>query len=896
MSMRPTDDERADEPVGGPLRVTLELARATQAEDPYAFHFTPQTYIVHTSSGGFASIEMPWNQDLLDDLQGLRSSTWEPALVQRVGERLRRLLAGTGWPLEERKIVDAVQGGRAVVLTVRSAAAELYALPWELLTIKATGQHIGELTDLVVRYEWPETTTVREQAVENGRILFAWSAAAGTVPAAAQLAAITDAAAATQYPFDPTRDVLAHASCETLVAALRTATTQRAPVTMLHLLCHGAAQGQTFGLALSGDDTHSCVVVDAGRLRQLLAPFAATLRFVVLVACDGGNLGTLGNHLGSVAQTLHRAGLQTVLASRFPLSVSGSNRLTRTLYHWLISRRETAEAAVAAARAELARDAERLDWASLQYYARSSDGETTRPLFVRPYRGLMPFRSEYAWAFFGRESETLELWTELLDLIEHRAPRFTVVAGSGGFGKTSLILAGLVPALLAETDRTWSFIEVAPGAAAVVDLATAIARFTDVPLAPTGDAVTAALHEWQSRHPERDLLVIVDPLEEVFAQAADPAQRLAFVRLLWQLASAADLRVSVVAALRIDFIGRCGDIVVDETSGLRLDQIIYDPVHSVFVAQLGGPQLRAAVALPAKAVGVDFDAGLLERIVADVDGQPGALPLVQNALALMWKHRNERRLTLATYEAIGGVLGALERHAEGMIARLDPAQLRQVRRILVRLAGAFNSGVLGAQRRFEVDKLRPVDPDSEQAFREALQSLVRARLIVLGQRATTGGGKQVTAELVHDALLHRWRRLREWVRDDWSVIVELDKIELWTVEWQQHRIMLDAQRLKHAQAVADKYGQDLSAAAHALIERSRQHALASREIEAHHSQLESKLGATEERLLLADADGRRFLLEVLELRRRIRLLSTTSRTLASLAALLLLLHLYRLMN
>jgi len=893
MSTPPTDDKPAGEPVGGPLRVTLELARATQAEDPHAFHFTPQTYIVHTSSGGFASIEMPWNQDLLDDLQGLRRPNWEPALVQRVGERLRRLLAGTGWPLEERKIVDAVQGGRPVVLTVRSAAAELFALPWELLTIKSTGQHIGELTDLVVRYEWPETTTVREQAVDHGRILFAWSAAAGTVPAATQLAAIADAAAATHYPFDHTRDVLAHASCETLVAALRTASEQRAPVTVLHLLCHGAAQGQTFGLALSGDDDQS-VVVDAGRLRQLLAPFAATLRFVVLVACDGGNLGTLGNHLGSVAQTLHRAGLQTVLASRFPLSVSGSNRLTRTLYHWLITRRETAEAAVAAARAELAGDAERLDWASLQYYARSSDGETTRPLFVRPYRGLMPFRSEFAWAFFGRESETLELWTGLLDLIEHRAPRFSVVAGCGGFGKTSLILAGLIPALLVETDRSWSVIEVTPSAAAVVDLAAAIARFIAVPVAPTGDAVTAALRNWQAQHRERDLLVIVDPLEEVFTQAADPAERLAFVRLLWQLASAADLRVCVVAALRIDFIGRCGEIVVDETSGLRLDQIVYDPAHSVFVAQLGGPQLRAAVALPARAVGVGLDAGLLERIVADVDGQPGALPLIQNALTLMWKHRSERRLTLAAYEAIGGVLGALERHAEGLINRLDPAQLRQVRRILVRLAGAFNSGVLGAQRRLAVDKLRPVDPDSAQAFREALQSLTRARLIVLGQRTVTGGGKQVTAELVHDALLHRWRRLSEWVRDDWSVIVELDKIELWTVEWQQHRVLLDVQRLGHAQAVAEKYGQDLSAAAHALIERSRQHALASREIEAHHNELESQLSATQERLLHADADGRRFLLEVLDLRRRIRLLSNSSRTLAVLALGLGLLHLYRL--
>ncbi len=866
---------------GGPLRVTLELARATQVDDPYAFQFTPQAYIVHTSGGGFASTEMPWNDELLADLQGLHRPDWQPALVQRVGERLRRFLAGTGWPLEERKIIDAVRGGRPVMLTVRSAAAELYALPWEVLTIKSTGQHIGELPDLLVRYEWPETTTVREQAVERGRILLAWSAAGGAVPAGAQLSEISAAAASTQYPFDPVRDVLPHASCEGLVAALHAASEQRTPITVLHLLCHGAAQGQTFGLALSdGTARAATVVVDAGRLRQLLAPFAATLRLVVVVACDGGNLGTLGNHLGSVAQTLHRAGIQAVLASRFPLSVTGSNRLTHTLYQWLLVRRETAETAVVAARAELARDAGCLDWASLQFYARPSDGDATRPLFVRPYRGLVPFRPEFAWAFFGREAETLELWTELLKLLEGGGRRFVVVAGSSGLGKSSLILAGLVPALMAEPESAWSFVEVAPGVAPMADLAAALAGLTGAAIAAEAEAVVAALQAWRERHPTRRILVVVDPLEEVFVQTTDPALRLGFLRLLWRLAGASDLPVTIVAALRIDFIGHCGDIVVDEASGLRLDQVVYDQAHSVFVAQLGAPQLRAAIALPARAVGVGLDPGLLERIVADVDGQPGALPIVQYALAQLWKHRSARCLTLAGYEAIGGVAGALERHADGIVARLDPAQLRQARRILVRLAGLPIDAGSGARRRLVmVDRLRPGAPDQAQAFRDALHTLVRARLVVLGERSGPGGGgKQVTAELVHDALLHRWHRLREWVREDWGAVAQLEQLELWALEGQEHGLLLDAQRLGHAEAVAEKYAEELSGAARELIERSQRHALANRELEAHHSEVEGMLGATQELLVSADADSRRAHHEIQRLRRQVRRLRTAGGT------------------
>jgi len=888
-----------------PLRIVLELARSAQVDDPYAFQFTPQSYIVHTPGGGFASAEMPWDAALLADLQALRDPQWDPVLVQRFGERLRRFLGGTGWALEEQRLVEAVQRGRSVVLTIRSAAAELYALPWELVTIRSTGQHIGELPDFVVRYEWPETTTVREQAVERGRILFAWSAAGGAVPASEHLSSIASACARTRYPFDPARDVVAHASCEGLVAALRAASEQHAPFTMLHLLCHGAANGQTFGLALSSSDPRDgAVVVDAGRLRQLLAPFAATLRLVVLAACDGANVGALGNQLGSVAQTLHRAGLQAVLASRFPLSVTGSIHMSQTLYDWLLVRRKPVELAVAAARAHLARDPARLDWAALQYYARLSDGEATHPLFVRPYRGLLAFRAEYSWAFFGRDVEIRELHALVRGLIDRNEPRFAVVAGAAGVGKTSLILAGLIPALACGSTSGWRTIEMAPGAAPIAELAAALGELAAVSVAPDADGARLAVQAWHLADPQRWLLIVVDPLEDLLAQTADLAQRILFMRLLWTIARDPGLRVVVVAALRLDYIGRCSEIVLDERSDLRLDQVAYDANHRVFVAQLGAPQLRAAIVEPARAVGVDLDPGLAERIVADVAGKPGALPMLQYALMLLWKQRKERRLTLTAYDAIGGVAGALERHAEGVIQRLSPSQLRQARRALVRLVGARNEAGSESRRRVPIDQIEPRDAGEAEAFREALATMIAARLIVLGEQTRPRGlGKQATAELVHESLLHHWQRLRDWVREDWARVVELLKVGLWVHEWQEHGSLLDAQRLGYALEVADKYGDDLPADARALIQLSQKQVEAVRQAEANRrTELEGMLEATQDLLRAADEDMLRTEAELVRLQHRLWIAATAAGA-AIAAALFMLLgrragleHIHRAMN
>src|SRR5262245_50537166 len=361
-----------------PLTLTLELARAAKADSAEAFVFAPQSYVLRGPGGGFHNATLPWNDSLLSDLLAVRQPGRDPVVVQRLGERLRDFLSSTEWPVTEDKIRTAVGTQRPVFMTIRSEAAELYVLPWELLTIESSGQHIGELPGVLVRYEWPDTQT-RSRSLEAGgaRCLFAWS---GPVPAAEHQTAIQKACSTGAQPFDVEKDVLAHASCGRLSERLKAATAEGRPFQILHLLCHGTATGSTFGLALDGDEPgDGTVAVDAGRLRQILAPHADTLRLVVLAACDGGNVGAVGNQLGSVAQALHRIGIAAVIASRFPLSTSGSNRLACMLYKTLLGGPATLEEAFIAARQHLAEDATQLDWASLQLYARAGDGNATCP-------------------------------------------------------------------------------------------------------------------------------------------------------------------------------------------------------------------------------------------------------------------------------------------------------------------------------------------------------------------------------------------------------------------------------------------------------------------------------------------------------------------------------------
>jgi hypothetical protein len=369
-------DETRPLPGPKPYEMILEFARAQKAEDPYSFSFEPQEYRLRMKGGVTRSARFPWSEHLLEDLQTLTWAKSAPEAAKRLGEHLRRFLDELDWGGHEHVLERSGRTPGELRVVIRSAAAELYALPWELVTLKDSGQHLADLLGCTVSYEWPTEREglMRPPAPENVRLLFAWSVAGGLVPTDRHQQTLAKSCQKAGVAFDEQRDTLPNVSLSRLEERL---SASPEPISVLHVLCHGAPletkESGAYGLMWnSSEEGADKELVDGARLGALLAPYADTLKMVVLCACHGGDGGKLASHLGSVAQELHRVGIEAVVASRLPLSLPGSVLMTETMYQKLLVESLSLEEALSAARRRLRVAGNGFDWATLQFYARGS--------------------------------------------------------------------------------------------------------------------------------------------------------------------------------------------------------------------------------------------------------------------------------------------------------------------------------------------------------------------------------------------------------------------------------------------------------------------------------------------------------------------------------------------
>ncbi|MEO3843080.1 hypothetical protein [Streptomyces sp. B22F1] len=298
-----------------------------------------------------------------------------------------------------------------------------------------------------------------------------------------------------------------------------------------------------------------------------------------------------------------------------------------------------------------------------------------------PYRGLARFEPGDRDRFFGRD----RLTADLVELV--RARRFAAVFGPSGSGKSSLLRAGLVPALQSggvrgrdgegpegtergERGEPPAGEPGGEGGEPVCPPPAALRILTpgEHPVRTHADVLDAASGEG-------DTYLLVDQFEEVFTLCQDPGERTAFLdRLLAARDPARRLRV--VVAVRADFYGRCAEHRA-LTEALRDAQLLVGPMSPA--------ELREAVVKPAAAESLIVERALTARILKDVDGEPGALPLMSHVLLETWHRRRGRSLTEEAYEAAGGVRGAIARTAERVYGELTPPQQRVARRALLRL-------------------------------------------------------------------------------------------------------------------------------------------------------------------------------------------------------------------
>lgn len=828
------------------MQLTLEMFRSTQAADPYAFQAGCQDYVLRTALGGAELATLLWDETLLAELLALRQPRRDPTLLQRVGERLRQFLATPSFARSESELLAAVARGESVLITLRLAAAELFALPWELLALSGSGLQLGALPGVLLRYAWPQTQTsppsevVRNQ--EGGRVLFAWSAAGGAVPAAEHEAALRRACQLGPLPMEEVLQVLPQVTSQRLAQQLaaRQATN---PVTMLHILCHGVQRDGAFGLSWDSPDGDGSEVLDAGLLRQLLAPFAGELRLVVLAACDSGNCGPLGSHLGSVAQALHRAGIAAVVASRYPLSVAGSVMLTEQLYGALYGEPASLEQAFIRARQQLAQQSQNLDWAALQLYARPEDGDDSRPVLLRPYQGLSPFLPGQSRFFFGREAERAQARAALVSLQQAGKPRFLLVMGASGTGKSSVVLGGLLPDIVAapsqkavpspllrsaeellrlvraqsqqpQTERLRETLQALLQELQQLTFAGGDGQWEWAVLRPGNQPLASLQQALSSRQaPSLPLLLIVDQLEELFTHCESAATRSELAQRLWSLAQGPS-GVFVVATLRVDFIGRLGELQLDD-SGLQLDRIAYQDAHRVFVSQPGPEQLATAIVAPAQRVGLTVQPPLTDRIVSEVAGEPGALPLLSYVLDLLWQQREGRQLSARVYSELGGVRGALGRSADRVYLALSTDDQRLARQLLVQLV-AFSAEVGGeTRRRVSLQQLREATEDPTGRLETVLAAFVQARLLVYADDAGTA-----VVEFAHESLIRHWERLQQLLRVDRQRLLEVRELLGWAAQFAAFGSLLQGAQLGYAQRLQQKYPGELGPQVSALIAHS----------------------------------------------------------------------------
>ncbi|MEV6979021.1 hypothetical protein [Kitasatospora sp. NPDC093806] len=336
-----------------------------------------------------------------------------------------------------------------------------------------------------------------------------------------------------------------------------------------------------------------------------------------------------------------------------------------------------------------------------------------------PYRGLARFEPGDRDRFFGRD----RIVADLLALVDSR--RLVAVVGASGSGKSSLLRAGLIPAL-----RDRGATGTGPAAIRILTPGPRPASDHTAVIAPGNGA--------------GDTVLMVDQFEEAFTLCTDPSERAAFIGLLLA-ACEPDSRLRVVLAVRADFFGRCA-----EHHGLAVAL----REATLLVGPMGPAELREAIVKPAAGAGLIVERALATRIVEEIDGEPGGLPLLSHALLETWRRRKGRALTEASYEAAGGVRGAVARTAERAYGHLTAQQAVVARRILLRLVtpGDGTPDTSRPAARAELESLGTGDTDTAAV----LEGLARARLLTLDGD---------TVHLAHEALISCWPRLNEWVEE-----------------------------------------------------------------------------------------------------------------------------------
>ncbi|MFP4650991.1 MAG: WD40 repeat domain-containing protein [Phormidium sp.] len=404
-----------------------------------------------------------------------------------------------------------------------------------------------------------------------------------------------------------------------------------------------------------------------------------------------------------------------------------------------------------------------------------SQGEYKDDSILCPYRSLYSFTPNDSEVFFGRDFFIDKLYEAT------QKHRFISLLGASGSGKSSVIMAGLVPRL--QKEGQWKFTHFRPGqnpfqslSSALVPLYASEVDSTDLltqsnklaKALQSGEiSLSFVLDTIQKKHPQEQLLLIGDQFEEIYTlhQGTSICRQFLDCILEYLEQRKNQSYVVLIIAMRADFLG-------DALSYSPFAKYLNNDAY-VNLGSMSRENLKEVIEKPIQNSDVTFEVGLVERILDDIDDQPGNLPLLEFALTELWSQRNSATLSHNTYETIGGVEGALARHANQIYSKFTAKDKKKIKQIFIQLV--YPEKTKKDSRRSATKK----ELGGDNSW-HLVTDLANYRLIVTSRNFQ---GEEIV-ELAHESLIYYWNTLEEWINENRQFRAWQEQLRVAKKQWE----------------------------------------------------------------------------------------------------------------